>query len=202
MALSETHIKSLVEHHVWNEACPISHSELVYEDIEHVNFEGFSQIGELLVAKKVAKKVSLIFKELYHRRFPIHTIQPLNLFKGDDYASMRANNISAFNGRKIMNTDGWSSHAYGVAIDINPVQNPYLMLNQNTFTLKIFPDKRISNINRGVMRAGMVEDIVPVFAQHGFTEWGGNWALTPDYPIFSYHGILFMIYFHRNRAYN
>lgn len=184
MALSETRIKSLIEHHVWNEACPISHSELVYVDVEHINFDGFSQIGELLVAKKVAKQVSLIFKELYQRRFPIHTIQPIDIFDGDDYASMQANNTSAFNGRKIMNTDRWSSHAYGVAIDINPMQNPYLMLNRNTSSINIFPDKGISYVNRRVMRAGMVEDIVPIFAQHGFTEWGGNWALKPDYHHF------------------
>ena len=104
--------------------------KLVYVDVEHINFDGFSQIGNYFVAKKVAKQVSLIFKELYQRRFPIHTIQPIDIFEGDDYASMQANNTSAFNGRKIMNTDRWSSHAYGVAIDINPMQNPYLMLNQ------------------------------------------------------------------------
>ena len=82
-----------------------------------------------------------------------------------------------------MNTNRWSSHAYGIAIDINPMQNPYLMLNQNTSTINIFPDKGISYVNRRVMRAGMVEDIVPVFAQHGFTEWS-EIGIKPDYHHF------------------
>ena len=184
MSLSEARIKSLIENNVWTKACPVSYSELTCLDIAFINFEGCSQIGQLFVATKVAEQVSLIFQQLYNQRFPMHKIQPMDVYNGNDIASMQANNTSAFNGRKIMNTDRWSSHAYGVAIDINPVQNPFMMLDRDSSTIKIYPEESISYVNRGVAKKGMVEEIVSIFAQYGFSEWGGNWDLKPDYHHF------------------
>lgn len=108
----------------------------------------------------------------------------MDSFKGDDVASMNANNSSAFNGRRIMNTNRWSSHAYGVAIDINPRQNPYLRFNTDENTIKVLPDEALPFVNRTVPKKGMVEPIVDLFAQYGFTEWGGRWDDKPDYHHF------------------
>lgn len=184
MPLSDAQIKSLVNRNVWNDDCPVHYSELTLQKVPYIDFEGFSQIGELLVSSKIVENVALIFEELYHLRFPIQQIRLIDDFDGDDVASMEANNSSAFNGRKVMNTNRWSSHAYGVAIDINPHQNPYMMLNPESSSIKVFPQKGMSYVNRGVKKPGMVEEIVQIFAQFGFTEWGGNWELKPDYHHF------------------
>ncbi len=184
MPLNDSQIKSLIDRNIWNDECPVHYSELTVQKVPYINFEGFSQIGELLVATKVVENVAMIFEELYHQRFPIHQIQLIDHFDGDDIASMEANNSSAYNGRKVMNTERWSSHAYGVAIDINPHQNPYMVLDQESSTIKVYPQKGLNFVNRGVKKPGMVEEIVPIFAQYGFTEWGGNWELKPDYHHF------------------
>ena len=169
---------------VWTTDCPVHHSRMKRLEITHVDFDGRDRIGELIILDEVAEGVLEIFRELYELKFPIKQIVPLEEFEGDDEKSMAANNTSAYNGRRIMYTNNWSSHAYGVAIDVNPVQNPYMLLNHDDSTIKVFPPAALDYVNRGVKKAGMVEEIVPVFAKHGFTEWGGNWEQKPDYHHF------------------
>lgn len=91
---------------------------------------------------------------------------------------MSANNSSCFNFRKIAGTDKLSLHAYGLAIDINPMQNPFI---QNS---KISPANGKDFIDRSKIKAGMVEPVVEVFYKYGFTEWGGNWQEPIDYHHF------------------
>lgn len=101
-------------------------------------------------------------------------------FRGDDSASMDANNSSAFNARPITGGGGWSKHAYGVAIDINPVQNPFLEFDSNG-TITVKPSQSATSyVNRTRFRArdeierrGMAEDVVELFAHHGFMIWEG-----------------------------
>ncbi|NND35346.1 MAG: M15 family metallopeptidase, partial [Saprospiraceae bacterium] len=81
------------------------------------------------------------------------------------------------------NTDRWSSHAYGAAIDINPGQNPYV-LNPDQSDFKVFPSGGERFLDRGNIRIGMVEPIVHIFKKHGFTEWGGEWESPLDYHHF------------------
>lgn len=184
MSLNEAQIKSIKEKNIWNEDCPVHYSDLTLQKIPYINFDGFSQIGELLIARQVVEKVTLIFEELYHIKFPIHQIKLIDEFDGNDIRSMEANNSSAFNGRRVMNTSKWSSHAYGVAIDINPEQNPYMALDHETSSIQVYPRKGLSYVNRGVKKPGMVEEIVPIFSKYGFSEWGGNWEQKPDYHHF------------------
>ena len=184
MPLNEMQVKSLIDNNVWNDDCPVHYSELTIQKVPYVNFDGFSQIGELLIATTVVESVTLIFEELYHIKFPIHQIKLIDEFSGDDLLSMEANNSSAYNGRRIMNTEKWSSHAYGVAIDINPLQNPYMVFDSDSSSIKVYPSKGLKYVNRGIQKPGMVEEIVSIFKKHGFTEWGGNWELKPDYHHF------------------
>ncbi len=184
MALTEVQIQSLIENHIWHEGCPVHHSELSVLNISYINFDGFSQIGEIMVAEIIKEQVQSVFEELYEIQFPIHNLSLIDHYKGDDVVSMEANNSSAFNGRKVMNTDRWSSHAYGLAIDINPTQNPYLNFDTSESTIKVYPSDGMAFVNRSVLRKGMVEDIVPIFAKYGFTEWGGCWEMKPDYHHF------------------
>src|SRR5205085_493219 len=80
--------------------------------------------GEIVVLDAVADQALAIFAGLRMRRFPIQQARLMNAYDGDDDASIEANNTSAFNDRRVVGTDSISMHAYGVAIDINPVQNP------------------------------------------------------------------------------
>lgn len=169
---------------VWNEECPVPLSRLRSLQVKHYGFDRELLDGSLVVLDEVSEAVSSIFAELFERKFPMHQIKPAEDFGGDDVAMMAANNSSAFNGRKIMNTDRWSSHAYGVAIDINPGQNPYMLPDKESSTVKVYPPQAIDFINRGIKKPGMTEEIVDVFAAHGFTEWGGSWPDRPDYHHF------------------
>ncbi len=98
---------------------------------------------------------------------------------------MADNNSSAFNGRRVTNGITWSMHAYGAAIDINPVENPFVDISEDGRAM-VSPVKsarysmnRLENRPDKPKRAGMAEDIVLIFAEHGFFVWGGYW----DYPI-------------------
>src|SRR5689334_6520357 len=108
--------------------CPIAMDELCLLRVRHVDFDGRDRDGELVVHVAWAEPVVRVFARLYEARFPVARIQLVDEYDADDERSMAANNTSAFNGREIARLPGvWSEHAYGRAIDINPVQNPYLV---------------------------------------------------------------------------
>lgn len=182
--LKNTEIKNILKQGVWREECPVHYCRL---KVVEVSFEGFDDEvnqGSFLVLDIIAKQVEELFKELRQIEFPIQKILPMEKFGGDDVLSMEANNSSAFNGRLVARTNRWSSHAYGVAIDINPIQNPYLLLNKQRELVEVIPPEGKSFLDRTDQRKGMVEEIVPILANYGFTEWGGNWKDKPDYHHF------------------
>jgi len=168
----------------WSDDCPVPLHRLVKVTFTHVDFQGNEQIGQMIVLDVLGESVMAIFKELFERGFPIEKAIPVDYFEGDDVASMNANNSSAFNCRRVMHTDRWSSHAYGAAIDINPVQNPYVLINAEEHTAKIYPTGGTQYLNRHLQEPGMVEPIVSLFAKHGFTDWGGAWRAPLDYHHF------------------
>lgn len=182
--ITEARLKSLREGNIWREDCPVHYSRLRSVEVSFVDFDGKERIGELIVLDEVAESVRQIFMELLNMKFPIEKMIPMEEFLGDDVLSMKTNNSSAYNGRKVARTDRWSSHAYGCALDINPVQNPYLLLDENLVLVEVIPSAGDEFLNRSMQRKGMVEEIVSVFAKHGFSEWGGNWETKPDYHHF------------------
>lgn len=93
--------------------------------VPYLSFTNESREGQLVVNKEVAREVEEIFALLREQAFPIYSIKPVCVYGWDDDASMEANNTSAFNYRCIIGTDQLSTHSYGYAIDINPLQNPY-----------------------------------------------------------------------------
>lgn len=138
----------------------------------------------------VAEQVKELFSTLIKKSFPINKSLLMENYQGDDKAAMDDNNTSAFNGRPITGGTSWSKHAYGVAIDINPLQNPYISFNDNG-TAKILPTASTESfINRNnsrpgkEQRLGMAEEVVDIFAQHGFLIWGGDWNSPIDYQHF------------------
>jgi hypothetical protein len=125
------------------------------------------------------------FGRLYADRFQIRQIQPVTAFGSSDDRSMEANNTSAFNCRAVTGGSGWSEHAYGRAIDINPVQNPYV-----TGSGTVLPPAGRPWADRTVEAPGMVHPGGPVTSAFGAIGWGwgGTWVNTKDYQHLSSTG--------------
>ncbi|MDQ9169279.1 M15 family metallopeptidase [Oxalobacteraceae bacterium R-40] len=167
---------------------PCRRLRVVY--FSYLGFDGKAHHdGEIVVLDAAADDVSSIFEELFRRRFPIGGARAMEHYDGDDTASMRDNNTSGFNHRALTGGGSLSVHAYGLAIDINPVQNPYIAF-AGEGQAKVSPEAGSRYANRARLRPGkperqgMAEDIVHVFAHHGFVIWGGDWDNPIDYQHF------------------
>lgn len=189
MALTESAVQNIISNNCWAEECPVHHSRLVLLDIPFINYDGFSQIGQIMVLDVIKNETIALFKELANRSFPISSLLLMDSFKGDDVASMNANNSSAFNGRRIMNTNRWSSHAYGVAIDINPRQNPYLRFNTDENTIKVLPDEALPFVNRTVPKKGWLSPSWICSLNMDLQNGVGDGTISPIITIFRCPGI-------------
>ncbi|MGV8147161.1 MAG: M15 family metallopeptidase [Alkaliphilus sp.] len=165
----------------WKEGSPVSLEELSYIRVLHWGFDNKEHEGELIVHKELALEVVAIFKVLYQEKFPVKKIRLVDEYDADDNLSMEDNNSSAFNFREITGKKGvLSKHSFGVAIDINPVQNPYIRGNM------ILPLTGSEYVNRENVRKGMVvkgDVCYRVFKEFGWT-WGGDWQTLKDYQHF------------------
>jgi hypothetical protein len=149
-------------------------------------FDGATHTGALVVNATVVPAVIKVFGTLYAERFPIRSMRPTALFGGSDDASMAADNTSGFNCRYAVapGPPQWSVHAYGEAIDVNTVENPYLEGGQ------VLPPAGAAYTVRTPYRPGMAVpggELVRAFAAVGW-QWGGRWTTTPDYQHFSATG--------------
>lgn len=139
------------------------------------SFEGKVEEGQLVIHKELAEEVLNIFEKLKQMRFPIKQIVPVVAYAWDDDASMAANNSSAFNYRTIYGTNRLSNHSYGRAIDINPVQNPFVR-NDGEVTP--------NGARYDTTTPGTVDDkIADVFKLFGWS-WGGDWSDRKDWQHF------------------
>ena len=165
----------------WKVGSPVTMDHLTYVKVLHWGFDGQSHQGELVVHKDIAKEILEIFQILYKAKFPIEKMRLVDEYKGDDDASMADNNTSAFNYRDVVDSKGvLSKHSYGVAIDINPIQNPYIKGK------KISPAAGKSYVNRKKVQKGMItkNDVCyKAFKDRGWT-WGGEWKTMKDYQHF------------------
>ena len=165
--------------------CPVRPSQLRTVRLTYWGFDGRAHEGSLVVHRRVAADVVAIFRRLYDARFPVRRMQPVAAYRGSDDASMAADNTSSFNCRRAVGstTGSWSSHAYGLAIDVNPVENPYVLGS------RVLPPAGKAYLNRSRGRPGMAVSggtLVRAFASRGWT-WGGRWS-SPDYQHFSTTG--------------
>ncbi len=170
----------------WRAGCPVAPSQLRLLHLRYVGFDGRSRVGTMVVNATVVTSVIRVFATLYAKRFPIHLMVPVSNFQGKDPASMAADNTSGFNCRYAVTTGPkqWSVHAYGEAIDVNPVQNPYV------FNGVAQPVAGKAYVNRRDVRPGMAEVggvLNDAFASVGWF-WGGRWSASPDYQHFSSTG--------------
>jgi len=189
--LSEKDISQMLETNVLKKPYLCDPSRLRLLQISYYDFDGkIHRDGKIVVLDAAAENVINIFKKLFDQKFPLQRISLLNEFKGDDDLSMNANNSSAFNQRAIAGRDRVSIHSYGLAIDINPVQNPYVIFNHENATAQYLPAAGIKFANRlegrpnKPNRAGLAENVEKIFYQNGFNIWGGNWDDPIDYQHF------------------
>jgi len=168
----------------WFPDCPIPIEGLALLELSYWGFDGLPHDGRLVVAASVATPVLAAFRALYDARFPIERMQTVESFGGDDERSMAANNTSGFNCRRVMGAKRWSRHAYGTAVDLNPVQNPYLR------GAEVHPPAAARYLTREDVRPGMIVRngaAYRAFRDVGW-KWGGLWRGAKDYQHFSATG--------------
>ena len=158
---------------------PLSFNDLSYLTLSYYDFNGNTQTGEMIVSKDVASEVIDIFKEIYESKYPIDKIKLIDEYNADDELSMNDNNSSSFCYRTIANTDIISNHGKGLAIDINPLQNPHVV-NDAVSPKSALNYKDRTKIQKGMITEG--DDLYNAFTKRGWT-WGGHWT-NPDYQHF------------------
>jgi hypothetical protein len=178
----------MTAHHVMNEGAPVGCERLALVRFSYVDFTGANHDdGEIVVLDAVAPSVERIFAALYARRFPIAKARPMEAYDGSDAAAMADDNTSSFNHRLVQDSPRLSLHAYGAAIDLNPVENPYL--TRKGAVVAIAPPQAVALNRRDdrpgkPSRSGMAESVIDIFTENGFTVWGGDWDDPIDYQHF------------------
>jgi hypothetical protein len=166
--------------------CP-AREALALLSVPYLDFDGLPRLGPMIVARSAVRKVAAIFQEIYDSgRFRIHRIALIDDYAGDDDRSIEANNTSAFNCR-LTDHGGLSRHALGLAVDVNPVQNPYVEGNltaPEAGRAYDRPEKRHASTVGLIVRGDVV---TRAFARQGW-RWGGEWRRTVDYQHFSSDG--------------
>lgn len=163
----------------------ISLDELRYMHILHYNFDNEITEGELICNKAIAQDLLEIFYELFQAEYEIEKVRLIDEYDGDDTASMEDNNTSCFNYRVVDGTSSLSKHAYGLAIDINPFYNPYVVFQSDGSTY-ISPKGSEGYTDRSLDFPYKIDDsdlCYKLFKEHGFI-WGGNWNSCKDYQHF------------------
>jgi D-alanyl-D-alanine carboxypeptidase len=168
----------------WRPGCPVALRELRLLTLSYSGFDGRSRTGRLIVHRDVAQELVQVFRDLYAARFPIRRMVPVDAYGGSDFRSIEADNTSAFNCRFVEGTARWSNHAYGRAIDVNPIENPYVSGGRTAHA----PSRPY--MSRTPRRRGMAFEggaLVRAFDRIGWG-WGGRWSSVKDYQHFSESG--------------
>ncbi|WP_346040794.1 M15 family metallopeptidase [Actinomadura chokoriensis] len=170
----------------WRRGCPVAPSglrmiEMTYWGMDDKPHTG----GRLVVNAKAADDLVSVFKKLYAMRYPIERMEPVDKYGGSDFDSIEANNTSAFNCRNATGSSSFSQHAYGLAVDINPCQNPYVYADGRTAHKDCTKYKNRDLDAPGMIHAG--DKVVKAFASIGWG-WGGEWSGAKDYQHFSASG--------------
>jgi hypothetical protein len=168
----------------WRPGCPVGLDELRLVRARHWGFDGRVHTGRLVVHRDVARSVLSVLGRLYVARFPIRRMVPVDAYGASDFRSIEADNTSAFNCRYVEGTTRWSNHAFGTAIDVNPIENPYVSGGRTAH--------RASRpyVSRSAKRPGMAYEggaLVRAFDRIGWG-WGGRWTSVKDYQHFSATG--------------
>ena len=169
----------------WHRGCPVPIRRLRLMLISYHGFDGERHIGRLVAHKNAVQAFKRAFRSMWRHDFKLKRMHRIERYGGSDRRSMRRNNTSAFNCRTVAGTNHWSQHAFGRAIDINPVQNPYVRSDGSVVPRKgeRFADR--SRHHKGMIHAG--DSTVRAFSRSGWG-WGGYWSSSKDYQHFSATG--------------
>jgi hypothetical protein len=168
----------------WRPGCPVHLRELRLLRLSHRAFDGKARTGKLIVHRDVARDLVRAFRDLYAARVPIRRMVPVDVYGASDFRSIEADNTSAFNCRYVEGTTRWSEHAYGRAIDVNPIENPYVSGGRTSHAASR------TYLDRSRRRPGMAHEggaLVRAFDRIGWG-WGGRWSAVQDYQHFSASG--------------
>lgn len=172
----------------WPESCPLQRADFRYLRLTHIDEQGAEHVGEMICHRTIASTLIRIFRQLYEAHYPIHSIRLIDDFDAEDEASMQANNTSCFCYRPIAGSQKLSKHSQGLAIDLNPLYNPYVrtrVINNKRSTL-IQPRTAGAYANRSAsfpMKITTADAAYKLFRANGFS-WGGNWRTLKDYQHF------------------
>jgi hypothetical protein len=172
--------------HSWHRGCPVAPSGLRRLRLTYWGFDGRAHPGALVVNAKAVAPLTRVFSRLYAARFPLRRLRPIDAYGGSDERSLEADNTAAFNCRYAVASGPrrWSVHAFGLAVDVDPVENPYLEGG------RVHPRAGRAYLDRSRYRPGMATSgglLVRAFASVGW-QWGGRWTGSPDYQHFSATG--------------
>ena len=169
----------------WHPGCPVPLSSLQLLQLSYWGFDHAVHQGELIVNASAAASLTGVFALLFAARFPIRQMRVVDDFGGDDERSMLADNTSAFNCRLVPGTTVWAQHAYGLAVDINPFENPEIQHGQAD------PPAAAAWADRSRSSPAMISEgdaAWRAFRAIGWT-WGGDWRSLKDYMHFSANGL-------------
>ncbi|MDD9349573.1 M15 family metallopeptidase [Mumia sp.] len=172
---------SVIDRSTWRPGCPVARSDLAWIRLTFWGFDDARHTGELLVNKTVARKVVRAFRAMYTARFPIEEMRITRAAELSAPPTGDGNNTGAFNCRPTRGTTTFSEHAYGLAVDINPFQNPYVKGDV------VLPELATAYVDRNRVRPGMIlagGPVVRAFETIGWG-WGGAWRTLKDYQHFS-----------------
>jgi poly-gamma-glutamate synthesis protein (capsule biosynthesis protein) len=162
--------------------CP-DRDDLVVLTIPYVDFEGKEKSGRMVAHRNVAADVVAIFEDLHRQKYPINSIRLIEEFHGDDDASMAANNTSAFNCRLVPGSSAFSMHSRGLAVDINPVQNPFIRHGIVQPPSGVRFDEWSERMKRAPGVIVPSDIVTTAFSKRGW-KWGGDWSSMKDYQHF------------------
>lgn len=168
----------------WRSGCPVGPGDLRGLRFPHFRPDGSRATGVLVVHRDVVDDVIVLLRTAHGTRFPITQARPVDDFGGDDDASMAADNTSGFNCRRVAGTSSWSEHAYGRAIDVNPVANPYVRGD------RVDPPAGRAYLDRSDVRPGMLVEggaVIAAVDRIGWG-WGGRWTSAADHQHLSRSG--------------
>lgn len=163
------------------EGCTVSRDDLSYLRVSHYDFGGCVREGEIVCSRELASDLLDIMRELFEQEYPIESLRLVDDFGADDARSMAANNSSCFNYRTVAGSRTLSRHAYGTAIDINPLYNPCVRPSG-----LVQPEEAASYADRTRDFAHKIDRndaAYRIFTAHGW-RWGGAWRSVKDYQHF------------------
>ncbi|MEU0314888.1 M15 family metallopeptidase [Nocardioides sp. NPDC006273] len=174
----------VIERSTWEPGCPVSRQELAWVRMRFWGFDGARHTGEMLINARVAEDVVGVFRRLYEARFPIEQMDITTKAALDAPPTGDGNGTGGFVCRPSVGQTSFSQHAYGLAIDLNPFQNPYVKGD------RVIPELARWYLDRPREAPGMIHPddvVVRAFAEIGW-EWGGDWSSLKDYQHFSENG--------------